>query len=398
MNRIKALILFTVFIDLIGIGIVIPILPLYAESFGASPFVVTALLAVFAACSFLSGPVMGAVSDRIGRRPMLLLSIASTSVGWFVFAAAGNIFTLFVGRIIDGLAAGNLPIAQSYLVDIAKDDKERTANLGLIGAMFGIGFIVGPLLGGVLGSISHTLPFYFAGALGLINLVLGYFFLPETHHKENRNTAAISVNPFAPLLNAARHANLRPNYVAWFLFGCAFASMQSISTLYMKDQFQFGAASIGLVFAGIGIIIALNQTVGLRHFWLKYFKEPALELNMLLVGAAGFIFLAYPTLWAYAVGTIAVVFMQAVLRVVMTSQIVAEAGPARRGEVLGVTSSLTSLALTIAPLAAGTLYTVAIFLPFILSSLILLIAFGILYFVRKTLPRRLSDQPIISEL
>lgn len=398
MNQIKALILFTVFIDLIGIGIVLPILPFYVESFGASAFVVTALVAVFAAASFLSGPVIGALSDRVGRRPMLLMSIASTSVGWFVFAGAPNLLLLFVGRIIDGLAAGNLPIAQSYLVDIAKDDKERSQNLGLIGAMFGIGFIFGPLLGGVLGSISPTVPFWFAGGLAFINLILGYFFLPETHHKEKRSTDAISINPFRPLLAALRGKVLRPNYIAWFLFGFAFASMQAISTLYMKDVFGLSSFTIGIVFAFVGLMIALNQTVGLRHFWLKYFTEPTLEISMLLVGVAGFIIIAYPSLIAYAVGLIFVVFMQSVLRVVMTSQIVATAGPLMRGEVLGVTSSLMSLSMTLAPLAAGALYTVRTYIPFLMSAGALLIAFVTLFVVRRTLSRERVDEPIISEL
>ena len=145
MNK-KSIILLTVLIDVLGIGIIIPVLPFYVESFGASAFIVTMLFAVFSLFSFFSAPLLGAWSDRIGRRPVLIVSIASTALGWLVFAAATSIYWLFIGRIIDGLAAGNFPIAQSYLVDIAKTGKERTTNLGLIGAVFGIGLIVGPLL------------------------------------------------------------------------------------------------------------------------------------------------------------------------------------------------------------------------------------------------------------
>lgn len=159
MSNPKAIILLTVFIDVIGLGIVIPILPFYVAQFSNSALLITSLFAVFALCSFLSAPIIGALSDRVGRRPMLIASIFSTSLGWFVFALAPSILFLFIGRIIDGVMAGNFPIAQSYLSDVAKDDKERSANFGLIGAVFGIAFILGPFLGGVLGHFGHNIPF-----------------------------------------------------------------------------------------------------------------------------------------------------------------------------------------------------------------------------------------------
>lgn len=162
-NKQKLIILFTVFVDVIGIGVIIPILPFYVESFGASPLMVGLLFGVYSFFSFFSGPLLGSFSDRRGRRPVLIISILSSAIGWLVFASAKSIFFLFLGRIIDGLAVGNFSTAQSYLSDIAKNDKERTTNLGLVGAIFGIGFIIGPMLGGFLGSISETLPFWFVG-------------------------------------------------------------------------------------------------------------------------------------------------------------------------------------------------------------------------------------------
>src|SRR5579862_3732043 len=159
MKREKLIIVFTVFVDVIGFGIVIPILPFYVSSFGASPVTITMMFASFSLCAFLSSPFLGALSDRIGRRPVLLISILSTAIGWIVFASANSIVFLFLGRIIDGCAAGNFTTAQSYLVDISRDEKERSANLGIIGATFGIAFIVGPLMGGVLSKVSHAFPF-----------------------------------------------------------------------------------------------------------------------------------------------------------------------------------------------------------------------------------------------
>ena len=156
MQKEKLVVLFTVFVDVIGFGIVIPILPFYVGSFGASPFLITLLFASFAFFAFLSSPLLGALSDKIGRRPILIASITSTAIGWFVFAGATSIPFLFLGRIIDGSAAGNFTVAQGCLVDLARDEKERSSNLGLIGAAFGVGFMIGPVLGGA----EYRFPFF----------------------------------------------------------------------------------------------------------------------------------------------------------------------------------------------------------------------------------------------
>jgi len=181
MPKSKITIVFTVLVDILGFGIVIPILPFYVTSFGASPLTVTMLFSAFAFFAFLSSPFLGALSDKMGRRPVLLASIASTAIGWFVFASATSIPLLFLGRIIDGAAAGNFTVAQSAIVDLSKDEKDRSANLGIIGATFGIGFMVGPFLGGFLSTVSHSFPFWVAGGLACLNTMMAYFFLPETH-------------------------------------------------------------------------------------------------------------------------------------------------------------------------------------------------------------------------
>lgn len=379
----KALILLTVFIDVIGVGIVIPILPYYVARFDGSPMLITSLFAVFALCSFFSSPVIGALSDRLGRRPMLIASIFSTAAGWFIFAGAPNILFLFVGRIIDGIMAGNFPIAQSYLSDIAKTDKERSANLGLIGAVFGIGFILGPLLGGFLGGFGHTIPFWFVGTLALFNGILALFTLPETH--TGVHSGAISINPFTPIVNAAKDVAIRSNYIAWFLFGLAIASFQAIFALYIKDIFHFSEFTGGLIYAAVGVIIVFNQGYAMKHIWLKYYKEPILELAMLFIFAVGFALMSTHVFWIFCIALIFTTFGQSILRVVMTSQVVGFADPSRRGEVLGVMSSIASLSMTISPFIAGYFYEKNTTIPMFLSSVYLLGAFAILYQKRKEL-------------
>lgn len=399
MSKTKLLILTTVFIDVAGIGIVIPILPYYAARFSSSPLLVTSLFSVYAICSFFSAPVIGAVSDKLGRKVAFIISLFSTSLGWFVFAFAPSALFLFLGRMIDGAAAGNIPIAQAYMVDLARDNRERTANLGQVGGVFGIAFIVGPLLGGALGSVSHSFPFLFVGALALANAISGIFFLPETHTKRDESKK-LSLNPFPPLIRAAKSKTLRPNYWAWFLFGLAFASLQSVFALYVKDQFGFNEFAAGMMFVIVGIVVALNQIVVLRHFWLKYFEEPTLELVMLPVFAGGFLVMASPVLWLFIAGLILVAFGQSVLRVVMNSQIAAKADPETKGEVLGVTASIISLSIAIAPLFAGYLFGFDHRIPFALAAAFLLAAFFVLYANRKGLRNLLfsEKEPIISEL
>lgn len=398
MNKTKFLILLTVFIDIIGIGIVIPILPFYVERFSSSPLVLTSLFSVFALCSFLSAPVIGAWSDRLGRRPMLLISIISTALGWAIFALAHNIWFLFLGRIIDGLAAGNFPIAQAYLTDIAKDDKERAHNLGLIGAIFGIAFIIGPFLGGILGSVFHSLPFWFVAGLASVNAILAHFILPETNI--NKSSAPISVNPFVPLKSAIKNINLRANYIAWFLFCLGIAAFQSVFSLYMAKTFNFTEFSLGIIFAITGIIIAVNQGYFLKHIWLKYFSEPFLELLTVGIFAVGLALLAAPYLWVVYLILLLTTFSQGILRVVMISQIVAQATPDNRGEVLGVTSSITSISMAVAPLVAGLLFGIRPTWPFFFGSLIMIIAFAVLYRKTKELKNLKLEESteIISEI
>jgi MFS family permease len=375
LQKVKAIIILTVFIDVVGLGIIIPILPYYVESFGVSTFVVSLLFSTFAFFSFVSGPFLGALSDKIGRRPVLILSIASTAIGWFVFASANAVWVLFLGRIIDGAAAGNFPIAQSYLVDIAKSDKERTANLGIIGAVFGIGFIIGPAIGASLSTISPATPFWVVGILATLNTVGAYFFLPETHTNRTSHQNKIDINPFVPLMRAVRDVSLRSRYMVWFLFGIAFAGMQSIFALYVKEMFDFSAIITGYIFTAMGIILVLNQTIGLKKIWLANFKEHSLEIWLLLVMALGFVVMDVRSVIFFAVGLFFVTLAQSTLRVVLSSSVAGIAGNMRRGETMGIMSSVLSLSMIIGPLLAGALFVKDHRLPFFINGLVLLVAF-----------------------
>lgn len=371
MSKTKALILFTVFIDILGIGIVIPVLPFFVKSFGTSDFMVTALFATYALCAFISAPILGALSDRIGRRPILIVSIISSSIGWFIFAGAQNIIFLFTGRIIDGLAAGNITTAQSYLSDISKDEKDRTSNLGLIGAMFGIGLIVGPLVGGLLGAINHTLPFYIVGALAFANAILAYFFLPETHHE--RIKEKISINPLSPILRAFTHPVILPIMIAWFFFNTAIAIQQSIFALYLNKVFGIKELGSGLLFTGIGVLILINQIFLLKKFWLARFQRKNLLNGMLIALGIGFLFTS--TTWGIVIGigVILTTFGQSLGRTIMTG-LVSGLDSRRRGENLGIMNAFASLAMIFGPFIGGSLFSINIHYSFIAAGIFALIA------------------------
>lgn len=373
MSRTKIIILTTVFIDVLGIGIIIPILPFYVQTFSSSAILMTSLFAVYSLCSFLSAPVIGRFSDKVGRRPMLIGSIFSTSMGWFIFAFAPNILFLFIGRIIDGIMAGNLPMAQSYLVDISKDDKDRAQNLGLIGAIFGLGFIIGPFLGGVLGHVSLKLPFLFVGGLALLNSISAYFFLPETN--KHTHDEKVSINPFIPIKNAINNIKLRLQYSAWFFFSLAIATYQVIFSLFLKDTFNFNTFHIGLIFGFVGILIGINQGLLMKKVWLKKFEPHNLEKVMLILFAIGFSLFYFRNIYGLIIALILTTFGQSTLRGVMNSNILKEVDPKSKGEALGILSSIASLAMIIGPIITGFIYAKNIYSPFFIGALMLLVAF-----------------------
>jgi MFS family permease len=357
-------------VDVLGFGIVIPILPFYVSEFGASPVTVTLLFASFSVFSFVSAPLLGALSDRVGRRPVLIASIFSTALGWFIFASARSLPMLFLGRIIDGAAAGNFTIAQSYMVDIARDDRERTRNLGLLGALFGVGFLVGPVLGGVLSKVSHAFPFWCAGGLALVNAASAVFFLPESR-RDRPATAIRTPNPLTNVLRAFADVELRRSYIVWSAFALAFVTGQSVFALFARDVFDFDAFTTGLLFAAIGVVAVVNQTVLLARVWMRFFDPRRLQMIMLSILMGGLVLIGVRELVLFGLGLVCLGTGQAVLRVIVTSEVARLGGERRRGETIGVLSALMSASMAVAPVVAGYLYEWDHPMPFFLAAAIL---------------------------
>lgn len=375
MNSQKIIIFSTVFIDILGFGIVIPILPFYLNEFGASPTVITILFSVYSLCAFISSPFLGSLSDRIGRKPVILLSIFSTAIGWIVFATATTIPVLFIGRMIDGLAAGNFSTAQSFLIDLSRNEKERVKNLGYIGATFGIGFIFGPLFGGILSTVSHAFPFYVAGGLALINGISAAFLLQESNF--HRNINPINFNPFLPLLRAVRIRKLRSLSSIWFLFALSFVIIQTIFALFTQYVFGFDSFSTSLLFTIMGVTILVNQVYLLNRFWMHRFTQNEVERMMLTFTVIGTIFGSTGEVSLFLLALPFLGTSQAVMRVVTTNRAVNIVSPDMKGEIIGTNVSIMTTAMVLGPLVAGRLFEADPSYPFLLSGLLAAAALGL---------------------
>jgi multidrug resistance protein len=273
----------TVFIDLVGFGIIIPILPLYAEHFHATPIAIGWLTGVYSGMQIIFTPILGKLSDRFGRRPVLMVSIAGTAVGFALMGLANALPLLFVARILAGITGGNISIPQAYIADVTAPE-QRSRAMGLIGAAFGLGFTFGPLIGGVMSRISYSAPFFFAAGLAVANALLVYFILPESLSHEHR----AKPHEDAPVAEVFRHGRgwMFAIVVATYFFLIAgFAIMTTLFALFTEKRFGYDARANGYLFGFIGIVTVIVQG-GLIGRLVKIFGEVTLARVGLLLTAA----------------------------------------------------------------------------------------------------------------
>jgi multidrug resistance protein len=273
----------TVFIDLVGFGIIIPILPLYAEHFHATPIAIGWLTGIYSGMQIIFTPILGKLSDRFGRRPVLMVSIAGTAVGFALMGLANALPLLFVARILAGITGGNISIPQAYIADVTAPE-QRSRAMGLIGAAFGLGFTFGPLIGGVMSRISYSAPFFFAAGLAVANAVLVYLILPESLSHEHR----VKPHEDAPVAEVFRHGRgwMFAIVVATYFFLIAgFAIMTTLFALFTEKRFGYDARANGYLFGFIGILTVVVQG-GLIGRLVKIFGEVTLARVGLLLTAA----------------------------------------------------------------------------------------------------------------
>ena len=343
MSRPIVVIFLTIFVNLVGFGIIIPLLPFYAQTFGASPFVIGLLFASFSVAQLIASPVLGELSDRYGRRPVLIFSLLGTVVSFVMLALAQSLFMLFAARIVDGLSGGNITTARAYIADITPEE-ERARAFGLLGAAFGLGFIVGPALGAAFAHISYTAPIWAAAVITLVATALAWLWLPETFHR-----AHAGGTPWLALRELSGRPHLRLLLGVDFIYWTAFAVYQTTFALFGAIRFGFDATHTGYLLSAFGFLGVLVQgvLVGPIAKALGLRRTLAVGLVSAAVGWGGSA-LTYqvPLFVAMLVpGAIGIGLCNAALSALISTA----ASPREQGRVQGAAGGLESLGRTIGP-------------------------------------------------
>ncbi len=343
----------TVFVDVLGLTLILPLLPFYAKDYGASDLQVGLLTSVYAMAMFISGPILGRISDRVGRKPVLLASQFGSLLGWLLLAWAPNLEMLFLGRIVSGLTAGNLSTAQAYISDVTKANEERTQAFGFFGIAFGLGFVLGPVITGLLTAsltdhpdklIKYRAPTLMAASLSLLAILLTAFLLtsrkPLAHQAPGRRASAF--------VQFFTRPQTRKPLLQFFLYSLSFSGLTGGLALYLRANFQFGVEETSMIFGLSGFIGALTQG-GLRKL-AKKLGEERLALVGLALMAAGYFFLGAAHSMAFLIVLIVLGSLgAAVVRPALTTVLTKAVTEQEQGSVLGVSQSLGSLAQTIGP-------------------------------------------------
>lgn len=341
----------TVALDLVGFGIVAPILGRYAERFGAGGIEVGLLFATFSAAQMVFSPVLGRLSDRVGRKPVIVLSLVGTAVGSVVTGLAGSMWVLFLGRFLDGASGASIAVAQGAVADIAPPER-RAQLLGMLGAAFGVGFVVGPALGGLAALGGPHVPFFVAGAIAAVNAVAALFRLPET-----RPVAAGSPAHGAP--PAERHLRspvLRRYALVALMTTVGFAGFEATFSLFGAERFGLTEGSASIVFLCVGVVLVAVQGGLVGPLTSRAGSSGLLTVGLVLV-AGGLFVLAFTWSWgALAVSLALLAVGQGLAAPSLTNLVTEAAPPDRRGEVLGYQQSVGAFGRIAGPVLAGAVF------------------------------------------
>ena len=403
-----AVVFFVVFLDLLGFGIIIPILPYYTRTFpGGTEFVIGLLAASYSAMQFVFAPLLGSLSDRVGRRPVLVVSLCGSVVAWTVFGLADALWLLFLSRLLAGAMGGNLSTAQAYVADVTPPER-RAAALGFIGAAFGLGFIFGPGIGAVLSFDAtvaavdavlpaavpvtrFSLPSFAAAAASLAGVVVALLFLPESRPASETATATDRTSSITQLRTAVATPGLRPLLAAFFLVSFAFSGVQVMFVPYVADIYGYTAAQSALLLTYIGVLAVITQGVLVGRLSARYspVRLSLFGTGLLVVGVGAIptsraigsvlpdLTVLVPFLTADLLGLLLVLTLlplgNGILSVTLTALVSQRASAAVQGSAFGITQGAGSLARTVGPPVMGGLYfAVGYWSPFAVGSALLL--------------------------
>ncbi len=385
--------------DIVAIGVIIPVLPRLVQQFAGGDTAtairyVGVFSAVFALMQFIFAPILGGLSDRFGRRPVLLFSIFGLGFDYLIMANAPNMGWLFVGRVISGITAASFSTANAYIADITPPEK-RAQSFGLMGAAFGIGFIIGPAVGGLLGEVSPRLPFWVAAGLALLNGVYGLFILPESLPKDRRSPFSLAkANPLGSFRLLASHPELLTLGVVTLLFYLSHQAIQTTAVLYTVFRYNWSTLAMGGFLAAIGLGNIIVQASVVRPFVARFKERGALYTGLVFMATGMFVFGWAPNGVSYCLG-VPLFALSGLIQPGLQGMMTRRVGPNEQGRLQGANSGLMALAGLFGPIIftqvfarciSGPRITAHPGVPYYLGSALLVIAIGVAVLTRRASP------------
>jgi DHA1 family tetracycline resistance protein-like MFS transporter len=383
-----------VLVDMLGFSLILPLLRYIAVGFGASDFAVGLLISVYALGQFFGAPVLGRLSDRFGRRPILLVSIFGTFVGFMVLGFANTLWMLFLSRIIDGITGGNISVAQAYISDVT-DQEHRGQALGLIGAAFGIGFVLGPVTGGILGeAYGYSVPAFVAAGLAALNMGLVAFLMPESLTREMRERLSARKRPIidiAGLRQALEHPRVGPLLTIRTVTALAFQTFESGFAIWAPVAIGLTARQNGMVLGYIGVLQIIIQGALIRPLTRRYPEGRLMTVMIALAGASLVAWTLSPNVWVLLVVFIPLSIGMAVSNTLQSSLLSKSVGPEEVGTVFGLSTSALSLMRIPAGVLAGTLTGLATWSPGVFCGAL---ALGVVPFAWRRCRGGVCEEPM----
>jgi DHA1 family tetracycline resistance protein-like MFS transporter len=356
--------LISVFLCGIGFSIILPVVPFLVQPYTSNPgeqaIVVTLLTSVYAVCVFFVAPALGALSDKYGRRPLLLVCLLGSAIGYLVFGIGGALWVLFAGRIIEGITGGSISTIFAYFADIIPPE-QRTKYFGWLSAVVGVGTIIGPTLGGLLAKFGYSVPMYFGAIITLLNVVYGFYFMPESLDKNNRlkEITVVRLNPFTQLANLLSMKNLKWLLVSAFLLWIPNGSLQAVFSQFTIDTFSWKPALIGLMFSIMGFQDIISQGFIMPKLLIKFSDKQIAILGMVseIIGysliAASALFSFYPL---FIAGMFIFGFGDSIFGPSFNGMLSKSVDSSEQGRIQGGSQSIQALARMIGPIIGGQIY------------------------------------------
>lgn len=366
-----------VLLDVMGLGLLQPIQAFVVRQYSDQALMVAMIPVLYAAAQFFAAPLLGKLSDRFGRRPVILYSITASAMGYFLFGIGGALWVLFLSRVIDGFGAGSASTAGAYVADVTPP-QDRARNFGLLGLAFGLGFIIGPALGGALSQISLNAPVFAAGALSLLAALVGFFILPESLPKEKRETAALrlaDLNPFASILVMLRRPTVGSLLIVQALFFFVFNGNNNMLPVFMIERFSTQPWQVSMLFAASGTVLAVTQGLLVGPLAKRFGEKPLAANSLILQALAAIGMVTVPAFWMLfpmaVINSIGTGIVWPTMGAMLANSVAAD----EQGRMSGVSTALGSLMSIFGPLSAGTAYDrIAPVAPFWIGVFIFVLA------------------------